>query len=515
MKFSHFASIISGGVVLILGAILIPIFNYILPIELAKSLTLKDNTKGLTAWEHPMDTSDAYITFYVFDVQNPNDVLQGAKPVLVEKGPYVYYAGKYRTDVEFEPNGTVYFRAPRTMVFDKSKSKGSENDTFTTINVPLYTIMTMIKNHPVADVIFGEGLKLFPNITMFKNLTVYEILWGYEDPILKTIKDILDALPVPLNLPIKIDGYFGFFYQKNNTDTGLFNVNTGKNGMKDFMFINSWNKETHVPYWKSEYCNRINGTDGQVYHPFVDKAKRMYMFVSDLGRSIYLTYKKGVELEGIPLYRFTPPPELWMYEDHPENECFCVGDVCPHPGALNISACQGGAPVFVSLPHFLYGDYYRGLVEGMKPSQEAHDTYIDVEKTSGIVMEGSKRIQLNLAVERIEHIVETKNLSTLLFPVIWLDQSANINEKGIKQFKQELFYLQISIPIVAYCLIAIGSLFFLLGVIILIVRKQRSRRLRASSADAKLVDENSPLLSDDGASTSSTASLSRPDNVAA
>jgi len=30
--------------------------------------------------------------------------------------------------------------------------------------------------------------------------------------------------------------------------------------MKDFMFINSWNKETHVPYWKSEYCNRINGT---------------------------------------------------------------------------------------------------------------------------------------------------------------------------------------------------------------------------------------------------------------
>lgn len=51
-------------------------------------------------------------------------------------------------------------------------------------------------------------------------------------------------------------------------------------------------------------------------------------------------------------------------------------------GALNISACQGGAPVFVSLPHFLYGDYYRGLVEGMKPSQEAHDTYIDVEKVS-------------------------------------------------------------------------------------------------------------------------------------
>jgi len=46
------------------------------------------------------------------------------------------------------------------------------------LNSSLQTIMTMIKNHPVADVIFGEGLKLFPNITMFKNLTVYEILWG-------------------------------------------------------------------------------------------------------------------------------------------------------------------------------------------------------------------------------------------------------------------------------------------------------------------------------------------------
>lgn len=45
-----------------------------------------------------------------------------------------------------------------------------------------------------------------------------------------------------------------------------------------------------------------------------------------------------------------------------------------------MSACQNGAPVFVSLPHFLYGKHYEGLVNGLQPTPALHDTYIDVEK---------------------------------------------------------------------------------------------------------------------------------------
>ena len=32
----------------------------------------------------------AYQKFYFFDIQNPDDVLDGARPKVIERGPYVY-----------------------------------------------------------------------------------------------------------------------------------------------------------------------------------------------------------------------------------------------------------------------------------------------------------------------------------------------------------------------------------------------------------------------------------------
>ena len=50
---------------------------------------------------------------------------------------------------------------------------------------------------------------------------------------------------------------------------------------------------------------------------------------------------------------------------------------------LNISACQSGAPVFVSQPHFLNGDFYKDTVIGMSPDEALHNTFIDVEPVGG------------------------------------------------------------------------------------------------------------------------------------
>ena len=51
---------------------------------------MKNKTDMLTSWEHPTQTSDAWIKFYIYDLTNPDEVLNGAKPMLVQKGPYVY-----------------------------------------------------------------------------------------------------------------------------------------------------------------------------------------------------------------------------------------------------------------------------------------------------------------------------------------------------------------------------------------------------------------------------------------
>ena len=47
------------------------------------------------------------------------------------------------------------------------------------------------------------------------------------------------------------------------------------------------------------------------------------------------------------------------------------------------SCCIPGAPVIMSLPHFLYAaPQYINAIEGMKPDPEKHNTQLDVEPVS-------------------------------------------------------------------------------------------------------------------------------------
>lgn len=49
---------------------------------------------------------------------------------------------------------------------------------------------------------------------------------------------------------------------------------------------------------------------------------------------------------------------------------------------MNVSACRYGSPAFISLPHFLYADELRSLVDGMSPDPELHDFFFAVEPVS-------------------------------------------------------------------------------------------------------------------------------------
>ena len=44
---------------------------------------------------------------------------------------------KVKHDVVFHDNNTVTYKERRTMIFNRTMSTGSENDTFVTINIPL------------------------------------------------------------------------------------------------------------------------------------------------------------------------------------------------------------------------------------------------------------------------------------------------------------------------------------------------------------------------------------------
>ena len=95
-------------------------------------------------------------------------------------------------------------------------------------------------------------------------------------------------------------------------------------------------------------------------------------------------------------------------------------------GVFSIGQCQLGAPIYVSLPHFLDADeYYLEQVDGLKPNRSLHEFYIDVESTLHSVPVGAKaRLQLNVATPELRF----RNIPNAMIPVLWQEVTFKIDK---------------------------------------------------------------------------------------
>ena len=86
-------------------------------------------------WRHP--TIPIHLQFFVFDLTNPYETSRGAKPSFIQKGPYTYREVVHKIAIQQNDNDTVTYRQIKTYRFVRDLSVGPENDTFTTINIPV------------------------------------------------------------------------------------------------------------------------------------------------------------------------------------------------------------------------------------------------------------------------------------------------------------------------------------------------------------------------------------------
>ncbi|XP_022235483.1 platelet glycoprotein 4-like isoform X2 [Limulus polyphemus] len=210
----------------------------------------------------------------------------------------------------------------------------------------------------------------------------------------------------------------------------------------------------------------INETDGNQFPPHIEKDNKIYVFSTDLCRSLYLEYEKNVFIRGISAYRFTTPTKLFGNPStNPSNKCFCTDpQSCLHDGTIELSACQQGSPVVASTPHFYQGSSkYREDVIGFKPEKTKHETYLDVEPMTGLVLNGRKGIQLNVYVKQNSYIAGLTNIKDVLMPLAWLSESASLDEE-----KAEDFRWQVQTPVkigtgTTLAAVVVGSLWTLLA----------------------------------------------------
>ncbi|KAG8439980.1 hypothetical protein GDO86_005955 [Hymenochirus boettgeri] len=452
-----------GGLLAILGGILIPVGDTLINKEISKEAVIEN---GTIAYENWIETgSPVYRSFWIFHVTNPDQIINGGKPELQQKGPYTYLV-RYipKANVTQHQNSTVTFWQPNGAVFQRHLSIGSEEETHTVLNLAVAAAPAMFK--PFQGILNNYIKK--SNSSLFQVRSVKEILWGYTDPFLQQI-------PLP-----SLDKTTGVFYPNNGTADGPYNVYNGKDDISKVAIIDKYKEKSSLSYWSDSYCDMINGTDAASFPPHVKNNKRLYFFSSEICRSIYGLFKNEYELKGIKLYRFVVPKEsLDSPDKNPDNHCYCTDESisrnCTAAGVLDLSKCQGGKPVYLSLPHFLHAsEFILKSVNGLSPNEEEHQTFIDVEPITGFTMHFAKRLQINIMFTRSNKIEIMSKLQTdFVFPVVWLNETALIDDERAKMFKSSILFPMKVLEIVQIVLITFGSVVFLACSITLCVRSSR------------------------------------------
>ncbi|XP_048013123.1 platelet glycoprotein 4 [Megalobrama amblycephala] len=443
-----------GALIAVLGGILIPVGNMFIENTVNKETVLESGTLAFDTWTS-VDTA-IYRQFWLFNVQNPDEVVsQGAKPVLVQKGPYTYRTRFLpKTNITFNDNFTVSFVLPAGAIFEPGLSVGTEEDIFTSLNLAVAGFYGLI-DHKLANLFIQSS-----NANLFQNRTVKELLWGYRDPMLSSM--------------------IGVFYPYNDTTDGPYTVFTGKDDIKKVATIERWQGETSLSYWNDPYCNKINGTDGSSFHPFLDKKEPLFFFSSDICRSISAEYERTVDLKGINVYRYMLPAEaLASPAVNPDNKCYCTNDVftknCTMAGLLDMTPCRG-TPVFISLPHFLYGSNdLAQAVTGLNPNFDEHSIFLDVEPITGFTLRFAKRLQLNMLYGPSADIVLLNKIKDYtMFPILWVNETAVLDDETADLFKKELISRMDLLEGFQIGLLTVGLIIFVSCTIgsLLVCRKQ-------------------------------------------
>uniref|UniRef100_A0AAV2IU76 Lysosome membrane protein 2-like n=1 Tax=Knipowitschia caucasica TaxID=637954 RepID=A0AAV2IU76_KNICA len=425
----------------------------------------RKGSRVFDSWKRP--PPPVYMEFFFFNVTNVEEFLAGAKPRVKQVGPYAYREYRYKDNVTMVDGGTkVSAYNTKSFQFLRNKSVGDPSeDSITTANIPAWAVMNKLKGNFWKSSMVSVWMNSIGS-GLFTTRTVDELLWGYEDPLLARLA----------GMSPDVDKIFGLMVNKNGSNDGEFVFHTGEKNYLDYGRVVTWKGESQLTFWNTNHSNSIVGSDGSAFHPLLDRNERIHIFTPDLCRSIYMEFEKDVEVRGIPAYRFTPPRSvLASKEENPDNEGFCISpEECLGTGLLRVSPCRKGAPVVASFPHFyLADDKYVKAIEGLSPERSHHQTYLDLNPTTGVIVRANKRAQVNILMNRISGFVKTRTLNETIIPVMFINESVVIDEASAARVHKLLLIVSLvsNFPLM---IVALGAI--MLGVFILLLVRARKQK---------------------------------------
>ncbi|CAG4997164.1 unnamed protein product [Parnassius apollo] len=250
---------------------------------------------------------------------------------------------------------------------------------------------------------------------------------------------------------------FSIFGMRNGTADS--HVVTVERGMKNVMDVGKVVEVDGKPKMElfRDSCNEYQGTDGTIFPPFLTESDRLQTFSGDLCRSFKAWYQRKSSYRGIKTNRYIT--NIGDYANDPELQCYCDSlETCPPKGLMDLSKCIG-APMYVSLPHFL--DCDPKLLEGVKglnPDVSEHEIAIDFEPITGTPLVAKQRVQFNIRLIKTDKMELCKDLPDTIAPLFWVEEGIQLNKTFVNMLKHQLFIPKRVVGVIRWLLVACGTL---------------------------------------------------------
>jgi hypothetical protein len=431
-------------------------------------------------FQNASSVTDIYYSFYMYNLTNADDVVNGAEAILQEVGPYVYLSVEFidPDTIKWHPNATLEFSYVGCTVFQPSMSGGlTEEDVFITPNLgwigALKAGLGELANEAAAQV----------NATMFMPLSFKQILWGYNNSVLQQLqtKDSLFFLNpfvrVMSNSPpseqltattptMQWSGGDAAYNEPPSQQEQTLTMWAGLTELVDPLL---------GPYWGSEYANQINGTLGNSYYTGMSLNGKYQVFVDDLYRSVLLSATRSLIYQGAELYRFTIDGSSFVSQQiNPDNTAFYVEDT----GFLARPPLKA-EPIWISKARFLHANesaiHVKILPEvDVKANWEDYDVAIDIEPITGQVFQAHKRYQINTRF--VQGVTVPPTLPKLLetyYPLLWIDYHTALPRHETDKFVNSVAIPKKAVKISSIVGMSAGSLLIIAAIALVLRRKQQ------------------------------------------
>ncbi|KAG0720687.1 Protein croquemort [Chionoecetes opilio] len=458
-------------------------YHALLNYALRQELAIKEGSRAYGMWKStPVPLS---LRLHVFNLTNPEEVKEGAKPILQEVGPYVWREYHEKHNVSFHDNATVTYLQQRWWVWDQEASGGlSQEDTIITLNtIPVASTYSM-RNSPLSLYFLDKIFKITKE-QLTVTTTARKLLFdGVQDPLLDWAQANIVAkngsyhflMPFLKDSPVAQFEKFAWFYKRNLSLTydGVFNMMTGQDTLDNLGRIDNWDGLNSTSFYTPP-CNEVTGSAGEMFSPHLSRQDQVF-FSSDLCMSAKLFFKEEVRDAGLSAYRYWGTNHTFANGSTvPGNECYCVSGTCAPMGLLNAESCRMGAPAFVSFPHFYAGDpFLLDGVDGLAPDEKNHSFYLDVVPGVGVPAAVSVKLQINIHLTPNPSISMLSKVPEVYLPMLWFEVQANMTPDLASQMKTLLFFLTSPVASVVVWAVLVGMAVLAVLVVVVLAWRRNS-----------------------------------------